>query len=315
MNISDKFKFQDDKNNDISLVGEVLIDKIFEDNILKKKTLGGSTTNIASNLVSLGITPKLFVNVGDDKNGEYIINELKKRKVDINDLSISHGITSFVDIHVNDENPKPLFHRDSDYKIHLDNDLIEAVKESKIFHFSYWPLSKEPSKSTILDLIDVAKENNVVIGFEPNYHVDLVDEDSIDKIELINIFKKVDIVKPSLDDTIRIFGKRNTFEEYIKIYQELGCKLILLTLGSKGVIVSYNNKLKHYESLASEVKEVTGAGDAFWSGIYAGLLASKTIDEAILYGLLCSKHVLKVVGSYTKLPHYTKLTKRERVVF
>lgn len=45
-----------------------------------------------------------------------------------------------------------------------------------------------------------------------------------------------------------------------------------MTLGKDGVMVSDGKEIKGFNTLATEVQDTTGAGDAFWSGFYVGLL-------------------------------------------
>jgi len=296
-----------DKENDILLIGEILIDQISVDKVNSSQLFGGSPANVAVNLHNLGLEPTFFGSVGNDDLGHYLKNELKSRGISDDNVRTFKTKTTTVSIENSESIPIPTFKRTSDYHIYYTKELVDALKKTKIVHFSYWPLSREPSRSTIESVIKFSKENNVIIGFDPNYHKDLETTDSINIDELKTIMGQVDIIKPSLDDSIRIFGEGFTIEEYILKYQQLGCKLIVMTLGKDGLIASYQGEIIKMPSMADEIIDVTGAGDAFWSGLYAGIINGESIYNSIKIGLVCSSYSLKQVGAITDLPNISKI--------
>lgn len=302
MPINEKFNFPF-KLHDVVLIGEVLIDKIHDKSTKNfNSMMGGSTSNISVNLKHLGQRPNFIGAVGNDDYGKEILKKLELNGIDISYINISDFSTSIVEIDSSIGSPTPKFYRSSDYKIFYSNELETLIKNSKILHFSYWPLSLEPSKSTILKSIEVAKKNNVIIGFDPNYHIDLDPLNGLSIEEILNVIKKVDIIKPSLDDSIRIFGSGFTTKEYIQKYLDLGCKLVIMTLGEKGLIASYKGEIVEMKSLAKTVVDSTGAGDAFWGGFYSGIISNETIYDSLRLGLLCSAYNLKEIGAFNDFP-------------
>ena len=298
------------KEHDILLIGEILIDEISVDQVIEGKLLfGGSPANVAVNLKNLGLDPMFFGAVGNDDSGHYLKSELRSRGISDDHVKTFKTKTTTVKIEHSQNSHTFTFNRSSDYHIYYTKELEEELSKVKIVHFTYWPLSKEPARSTIENVIKFAKENNIIIGFDPNYHKDLETTDSINIEELKSIIGQVDIIKPSLDDSIRIFGEGFTPEEYILKYQELGYKLIVMTLGKDGLIASYKGERIKMPSMAEEIVEVTGAGDAFWSGLYAGIINKETIYNAIKIGLVCSSYSLKQVGAITNLPNISKIKK------
>ncbi len=298
------------KENDILLIGEILVDEIYpKDAVEPIRKFGGSPANVAMNLSSLGFNPQFFGAVGNDEYGDFLKSELINRNIDVDDLVTTNTKTSVVSIKNVNNILEASFNRASDYHLYYTKFLQEAVKKVKILHFSYWPLSKEPAKTTMKKVLDCIEDEDVIIGFDPNYHKALESLDSIGKEELKAIISKVDIIKPSLDDSRRIFGEGYSIEEYIRKYQDLGCKLIIMTLGEDGLIASYLGKTIKMTSMASEVVDVTGAGDAFWSGLYAGILQNESVLTALKIGLICSAYSLKQVGAITNIPNVKEIIK------
>lgn len=295
------------RDNDILAVGEILVDLISSDyddtgeEVAYHRYFGGSPGNIAMNLNQLGVRSKIAAAVGQDRMGDFLIEQIRKRGLAAELIQQVEHSTSMVLLNRCKSSPLPVFYRHADHHICHTQMLEEALRGSKILHFSCWPISKEPARRTIEHLLEAAARHHLLIGFDPNYHPMLWsnDEDGIAYIR--SIIRKVDIVKPSEDDAERLFGP-DTPERQIEKFLRLGAKLVILTRGEGGAIVSNGSESIAFESLATEVVDTTGAGDAFWSGFYAGLIDGHTIIDSVKLGLAVSAYKLKYTGAVVKLP-------------
>lgn len=302
------------KNNDVLTVGELLIDMIsteygdnFECNNYTKY-FGGSPANIAMNIKKLGANSIIASAIGKDGLGDFLIQHLENSNIDTNYISRVDYSTSMVLVTKSKTTPTPIFYRAADYHLQYTSKLMEAIENSKIVHFSCWPISKEPSRSTIEKVIEEARKNNVLIGFDPNYH-DMIWEKGHNGKEYVKfMIGKADIIKPSEDDADRIFGK-DTPENHIDKFIELGAKLVIMTLGKDGAIVSNGKEKVRYGTFANEVVDVTGAGDAFWSGFYTALVKGYKIKNALELGFAVSAYKLGYTGAVVPLPSIEKIIK------
>ena len=78
----------------------------------------------------------------------------------------------------------------------------------------------------------------------------------------------------------------------------LQCRLemILVTMGSHGVLVYNGDDFKHFngKNLGKfEVKSVVGAGDSFLGGFVSGLYLDKPVSDSIEIGQLCAEMTLR----------------------
>jgi fructokinase len=150
-------------------------------------------------------------------------------------------------------------------------------------------------------VLEEARKNDILICFDPNYHP-MIWQKGEDGVEYVkSIIGKVDIVKPSEDDAERLFGK-DTPEKQIEKFLQLGSKLVIMTLGKDGAIVSNGTESMKFETLATEVVDTTGAGDAFWSGFYTAAVKGYTIRDAVTLGFAVSAYKLKYTGAVVNLP-------------
>ncbi|QJD84051.1 carbohydrate kinase family protein [Cohnella herbarum] len=310
----DKIMFQN-KNNDILTVGEILIDMIsteYGDNFESSnysKFFGGSPSNIAMNVKKLGIRSHVASAVGDDGLGSFLIDQLRNADIDTKGIQHTEYSTSMVVITKSKSSPVPIFYRGADYHLAFTPVLEEYLINSKIIHFSCWPLSMVPVRHTLEKVIEKAKENHILIGFDPNYHP-MIWQKGEDGIEYVkSIIGKVDIIKPSEDDAERLFGK-DTHENQIKKFLRLGAKLVIMTLGKEGAMVSNGVETVKYSTLATDVVDTTGAGDAFWSGFYTAAIKGYSIREALALGFAVSAYQLKYTGAIVDLPKLEVIKER-----
>ena len=295
------------KEIDVFTIGELLVDMIsndYDDSFdcsQYTKHFGGSPANIAMNIKRLGGNSALSSAVGNDGLGDFLINHLKNNNIDTRYISKVNNSTSMVLVSKSKTTPVPIFYRGADYNLQYDDNIEYALKNCKIVHFSCWPISQKNSRKTIEKVIYKAKENNILIGFDPNYH-EMIWEKNHNGLEYIkNIISKVDIIKPSEVDAERIFGC-DTPENQVKKFIDLGAKLVIMTLGKDGAIVTNGDETLKFKTFDTEIVDTTGAGDAFWSGFYTGLTKSYSLKDSLNLGFATSAFKLKHVGAIANLP-------------
>ena len=310
-NFNNVVKFEN-KRFDVFAIGELLVDMISDDydadNSCNKysRYFGGSPANITMNIKRLGGNPIISASVGNDRLGEFLINNLKKNNINTEFINKVNNSTSMVLVTKSKETPLPIFYRSADYNLEYNEDIGSILKNSKIVHISCWPISQKKSRKVIEKVIEEARKNNVLIGFDPNYH-EMIWEEGHDGIEYIkNLIGKLDIIKPSEVDAERIFGP-DTPENHVDKFIQCGAKLVIMTLGKDGAIVSNGTETIKFKTLATEVVDTTGAGDAFWGGFYTALTSNYPLKEALNIGFATSAFKLKNVGAIAELPSIEEL--------
>lgn len=295
------------RKNDILTVGELLIDMISNEYVSQtegstyKEYFGGSPSNIAINAKKLGVRTLVASAVGRDRLGQFLIDQLEREQIDVQGVQQVDYATSLVLLNKSTSSPIPIFYRGADYHLAYTPQLKQSLLDSKIVHFSCWPISQFPVRQTIEQVIEEAKQHDILIGFDPNYHPMIWKEGDDGVAYVKKLLGKVDIVKPSEDDAERLFGK-DTHENQIEKFLEFGAKLVIFTIGKDGAIVSNGKETLSFDTLATEVVDTTGAGDAFWSGFYAALIKGQTIKDALQLGFAVSAYKLKYTGAVVDLP-------------
>ncbi len=305
---------------DVLTVGELLVDMIsadYDDNFKSssyQRFFGGSPANIAMNVKKLGISSAVAAAVGMDGLGDFLIQCMEEAHLATDLIQRVEYATSMVLLTKSKSSPVPVFYRDADFQLEYSSGLDTALRNSRIVHFSCWPISRKPSRILVEKLLEEAKSYGTLVGFDPNYHPMLWEkrEDGVEYIK--SVISRVDIVKPSEDDAERLFGSASP-EKQMERFLRLGAKLVILTLGSDGALVSNGVEMLKLDTMASEVVDTTGAGDAFWSGFYAAVSRGYTLVNALKAGLAVSAYKLKYTGAVVNLPDLETIEKMYGIQF
>jgi sugar/nucleoside kinase (ribokinase family) len=290
------------RKTDLLCVGELLVDMIameygtFAECGDFQRFVGGSPANIALNARKLGISVAVAAAVGVDGLGDYLVKSLVDAGLDASLIQRSEESTSLVLITRSRESPTPLFYRGADAGLSMSRELEAKLLDSSILHFSSWPLSMEPSRGCVERLIATARRIGAVVCCDPNYHPSIWKDRAEAEAFFERILPDIDVIKPSRDDADRLFGADSP-ERHLRRFLDLGSRLVIMTLGKDGAIASDGGEIREYRSLADEVVDTTGAGDAFWAGLYAGLVGNRSVDRAIRLGMAVSAIKLRGVGA------------------
>ncbi|MGL5111627.1 MAG: carbohydrate kinase family protein, partial [Flavobacterium sp.] len=91
-------------------------------------------------------------------------------------------------------------------------------------------------------------------------------------------------VKLSDDDCFRYFGETKSETFILDYFHQLGAATICLTKGKEGVVLSdiLQGKIVQPALPIVNIKDTTGAGDAFWTGFLYAQLQHKNLEETLV---------------------------------
>ncbi|USL41119.1 carbohydrate kinase family protein [Priestia megaterium] len=261
------------ENAPVVCVGELLID-FFCSNINSNliegrqflKSAGGAPANVCATIAKLGGNASFSGKVGKDPFGYFLEETLNSLNVDTSMLAWDEKTATtlaFVSLQENGERDF-VFHRGADALMTMDDIDLNEINKAEILHFgSATAMLTSPFRETYLSLISSAREKEKFISFDPNYRGDLWKERLID---FISIAKKAislsDFVKVSDEELEIITGTKN-HELGVDILHRIGARIVAVTLGKRGTLISNSSKKKLVKSIPIMSIDSTGAGDAF----------------------------------------------------
>lgn len=291
---------------DILTVGELVVDFISAEQTdwLRNATtfhrhLGGSPANIAVQASKIGGRTAVVSKTGIGAFGKFLKSELQRHGVSTDYLLMDHRTNTSI-IFVSSTSGTPDFEdfRSGDYLLEPHEVSEEAIDRARVVHASTFALSREPCRSAVFRAFKLAEESGKIVSFDPNYSRRVWPDFKEATRTIREVYRHVSITKPSLDDAGRVFGHGYEPEEYLGMFHELGPETVVLTMGKEGVLVSENGTVTgHVPARDIEVKDVTGAGDAFWAGFLMALLDGEPTLRAALFGREIVEMKLARVGA------------------
>lgn len=263
---------------------------------------GGGPYNLLKDLFSLGAVFPLKASglVGDDNDGEWIIEDCIKSGIDVSGLiKTQSASTSYTDaMSVKSTGRRTFFHHEGANALLKERDVNLSLQGIKYFYLGYLLL---------LESLDGIRENGKTGASE--LLAKATDEGYFNIVDLVSAqlgnYKKVII--PSLPEIDVLF--LNEFEagslldlevrendlksliEAARCVLDLGVRNSVILHSSYGAVgVSSSGEMAYQGSvqLPNEmIKGAAGAGDAFAAGFIMGMNKSKPLKESILYGI-CS---------------------------
>lgn len=276
------------------------------------KSPGGSAANTIAILSQLGIPSSFFGVTGNDEDGELIERSLQSKRVKLH-VQRLQGPTGRAFIFVD------RLGRRSIYVLPGVNLYLKDIKypfeglrpsNSLLNNFNSFRVSKGQSP---FEFYDFQWVHVTSLAGEEAFHRQAdwllkLPEDIKLSFSPGMIYAKYGLrsLEPLLKRTCILFLNKDELSllipsedinRAIKKLHSLGPEFITVTLGKEGSLLSVKGEHYYQESLATEVIDTTGAGDAFSAGVLYGLIKGLEPSKCGFIGSYLSAKVLKTWGA------------------
>lgn len=126
---------------------------------------------------------------------------------------------------------------------------------------------------------------------------------------LVELLKQIDVFLPNETEAMALTSKRSTVEA-IEVFNRMMSpgSLVVVTEGEKGAFVGENGKVvERCSGFPVEVRDPTGAGDAFDAGFLFGYLRGESLSECLRRGCAAGTIRVSVLGASDKCPSVKEL--------
>lgn len=291
---------------DILAVGELLIDFISQDFATSleevvhfKRVQGGSPANLCMNMARLGNRTKLVATVGQDDMGSYLLDCLRPLGIDTNHLWRSELPTTLILVtrSMGVSNFEP--YRAADCQISTLQFPDAIFDQINLFHTTCFALSKEPAQSTVADAFRKAAKRGCQLSIDANYAEKIWPDRQAAQRLLEEYCQLGAIVKISEVDWERLYKTPLlTVEKAARYFLKLGARAVCITMGSEGCFAASPTEKCWLPGRKVEVKDTTGAGDAFWSGYLTAWLDGLSLQECCKAGRKMAELKLSHFGPF-----------------
>lgn len=268
-----------------------------------QKHPGGSAANTLAGLARLGMRVGALGIIGDDNDGCFIIEDLKKEGIDASRVikrrggSFSRTGKAFI-----------LTDTAGDRAIIIDpgvNDTIgygeidkKYIKESRLLHLTSFACKN--GEDSFVTQKKIVKDIPISVSFDPG---NLYAHKGLDA--LAPILERTEVFMPNRKELKIITGK-----DYAKGAEEiisLGAEIVVVKLGAKGCFITDGKSSVEVPTFQVSVVDTTGAGDAFNAGFLQAYLKGMELEYCGKLGNLIAGYCIQKTGARSGLPYYNQI--------
>ncbi|TCT15868.1 fructokinase [Bibersteinia trehalosi] len=259
----------------IWVLGDAVVDLIPDGENHYLKCAGGAPANVAVGVSRLGVSAGFIGRVGHDPLGKFMQQTLKAENVGVEQMILDpKQRTSTVIVGLDDGE------RSFTFMVNPSADQFLEVADLPQFQADEWlhccsiALINEPSRSTTFEAIRRIKQAGGFFSFDPNLRESLWK--SLDEMKQVvnQAVALADVLKFSEEELTLLTDTTTLEAATAAITAQYPEKLIIITLGKDGAVYHLNGESKLVAGKALKPVDTTGAGDAFVSGLLAGLSQS-----------------------------------------
>jgi rfaE bifunctional protein kinase chain/domain len=293
----------------IAVVGDLMVDSYYWGNVsrvspeapvpvvdvVSESTRLGGAANVANNIQTLGGEPVLIGLIGDDHPGEMFLKILKEQNLSaegiVKDPSRPTTIKTRVIAHA-----QHVVRIDNESKAecpeHLRHRIVDAVKYN--IHNIDCVILEDYNKGVITadiihEITAVANKYGKIVTVDPKFN---------------NFFeyKNVTVFKPNKRETEEAIGSRILNDNDVlrageRMLTTLQAENVLLTRGEEGLtLFEKSGEVSHMKSLATNIQDVSGAGDTVISTLTMALSGGASVKEAAALANCAASVVVGSVG-------------------
>lgn len=252
---------------------------------------GGVSRNIAEDLGNLELQPVFLSVVDESGTGADVIAKLDKHKVETRYMrKVPDGLGTWLAVFDNENDICAAISKRPDLSA-----LLDIFRDSGDEIFS--------GADSILLEIDMDKEiMKQVFAYADKYRIPVYAAVSNMNIAMDrrDFFRRVDCFVCNLQEAEILFSESyegSEPEELSRILSEriisAGMRAMVVTLGGKGAVwATADGSYGICPARSVHVEDTTGAGDAFFAGVAAGLTYGKTMEESCSIGTRLAASVI-----------------------
>ena len=265
------------------------------------QSLGGNTANNAVGASRLGLRTAVYLNIGSDLIGKFTLAKLKEEGVDSRYAAVNEGMDSNVSALISFRGERTILTYHQDFKYQLpDLDRTRYVYLSS--------MGKSALENNFYHQVEnYMQRSGASLYFNPGTYELAY---GIKKFSgLLSLTKLLILNKEETELVLKITGKVD-IKRMLNGLLELGPKIVIITDGKNGSYGFDGRIFYQLDIFPAKVIDMTGAGDAYATGVLAGLFYGKDLPEAMRWGAANGASVVEEIGPQKGLLSYDKMQAR-----
>lgn len=294
--------------NKVTIIGSINVDNILHIKNLPQpgetiamtefsKAAGGKGANqaVAS---ARGENETVFVGrVGDDENGRFMLNQFKENGINVDHIAISKNQQTgqaYILLQESGQNSIIIQHG-ANFDLNVED--VEAARDDIASSDFVIAQFETPIEATIAAFRIAHEAGKITILNPAPAKSDIPEE----------LLKLTDIITPNETEAQGITGIKVVDEASMKksaqYFHNLGVKGVIITLGSIGSYVSYEELAEIIPAFKVKAVDTTAAGDTFLGALSSELKADlSNIKDSVIYASKSSSFTVQKLGAFPSIP-------------
>lgn len=250
---------------------------------------GGGATNAAATFGNMKLKVAVISRIGNDSAGRDVIDVLKEKGADVSLIQKDKKhLTTYSTLLLTGAGQRSvLVYRGASNFIDW-----KEVPKSKLKTKWFYITSLGGNMKFLNEIFKFAKKNKIKIAWNPGGG-----EIKFGFKKLLPFIKQADVFNVNREEATELlkidYDKK---DEILKKMESIGAKIAVVTDGPDGAY-AYAGKWFFAPPLPTKPTNTTGAGDAFGSGLVAGLIIKNDINYALRLATLNADGVIKITGA------------------
>ncbi len=305
-------------------LGDAVVDLIpddtdrFMDRFIK--CAGGAPANVAVAAARLGGDCGFIGAVGGDPIGHFLRDTLNREGVDTDFMITKNDQrSSVVIVDLDDQGDRSftfMVRPSADQFLTMTD--LPTFNPGDYLHLCSIALANEPVRSAAFTAMASAKIEGALVSFDPNLRPDVWASKADMRLQVNAALALTDVIKVSTEELAWLTSCTGVPEGLQALWKQCDARLIMVTLGSDGVLCQDSDRLWRIPSVPVDVVDTTGAGDAFIGALLYGLARESCwpdhliLDAAIRQACLCGALATTAKGAMTALPSRAALERLQK---
>lgn len=270
-------------------------------------SVAGNAANVAVGAAKLGLTTAIYTNLGDDDQGKTIRSALLSAGVSSDYICVNAGKKSNLSVVLTFQGERTIFvyHQDWFYK-------LPNLADAKWVYLT--SMAETFTNSNIMDeVFHYVEKSGAKLAFGPGTY-----QLKADIKRFVKILEHCEVLIVNMEEAKRILGiDQKEMPQPVDLLSKLlllGPKTAVITDGEEGSYATDGKSNLKLGIFPTQVVEKTGAGDAYSSGLIAGLHYGLPLSEAMVWGTINASHEIQEVGTQKGIMDRDEIERHRKTV-
>lgn len=268
----------------------------YENGSTTQMLVGGVTLNHLSWAGLLGLRTGIFGKQADDEYGRFLRAGMDRYSIDKH-ITLDGASSSFAHIFVDPRGGRAIYMSPAATS-ETTGETIRAkhadyIRSSNIVstEISQLPLD------AVVTVLEIAREAGVITALD----VDIPRSDALQALGNVEQFERAlhlaDYIKPSKAAVVEITGESDALKAAQILREKYNAKAVIITDGEAGCAIASDELTARVAAYPTKAIDSTGAGDAFFGGMLAGLHFGLAWKDILKLANACGAACCEILGA------------------